>query len=85
MDGKQETGNRTEPVSYTHLCAVSILAYAGLGWLGGVALYCASVPLLAKLKLLGVPLGGFNLIPPIKAVIIVFLVLALVPLSKRCV
>lgn len=64
------------------VCAVSMLTYAGLGWLGGVALYFASVPLLAKLKLLGMPLGGFNLIPPISTVIIVFLVLAIVPLIK---
>jgi len=62
--------------------AVSTLAYAGLGWLGGVVLYRASAPLLGKLKLLGIPLGGLNLIPPIKAVIIVFLVLAIVPLLK---
>ena len=64
------------------VCAVSMLSYAGLGWLGGVALYIASVPLLGKLKLLGMPLGGFNLIPPISTVIVIFLVLAAVPLLK---
>lgn len=64
------------------VCAVSMLSYAGLGWLGGVALYIASVPLLGKLKLLGMPLGGFNLIPPISTVIVIFLVLAIVPLVK---
>ncbi|MFR8480454.1 MAG: hypothetical protein ACLVCI_01335 [Varibaculum timonense] len=64
------------------VCALSMLVYAGLGWLGGVTLYFASVPLLGKLKLLGMPLGGFNLIPPISTVIIIFLVLAIVPLLK---